>query len=183
MKFPKVSEEVYGVPECPLVRFTFNGEQILDNTPIEVPLGWNAPETMEMMIARMVRNEVSQAAVAAGRESLDEAYDFDIPDGDAYEESLTAAELHAMVHAPEMKPEYLDRSRFKEKDDVRKRTGSGEESSQDAGKGASSSDKGVSNGGGKKYARNVKGDGGKDEAVRVRVRSDAGSGEGAGTDD
>lgn len=156
MKFPKVEEEIFGVPESPLVRFTHEGRQVLESTPKEVPLGWNAPETMEMMIARMVRQEVSNAAGMAGYETLEEAYNFDTDGDDSFEDHLSPHEIHAMVNAPEMKPEYPDRSRRKETESVRERAESGAESVSGASERSGSADGGSQGGGAKETTGNGK---------------------------
>lgn len=181
MSFPKGNWGPDGLsvdPSSPLVRFTVNGQQVLDNTPVELPINCQIPESLEMQMMRMIRQEVSRAAVAAGHESLDEAYDFEMAEDDSYEEELTPAELHAMVHARELTEEV---PKPKEKAHVRERVGSGEGSAEGSGDGAGSGDDGVSYGREEEYAGNGKGDGRKDEAVRVRVRSDAGDGSGVGS--
>lgn len=132
MSFPKGNWGEDGLtvdPSSPLVRFTVNGQQVLDNTPVELPINCQIPESLEMQMMRMIRQEVSRAAVAAGHESLDEAYDFDMAEDDSYEEELTPAELHAMVHARELTEEVPR---------VRERNGSRKESadkSEGAGQG------------------------------------------------
>lgn len=53
----------------------------LDPTPVEVPVGFQVPETTEQIIARMVNSRMlASAAMAQGYESPEEADDFDIPD-------------------------------------------------------------------------------------------------------
>lgn len=186
MKFPKFNGGDEGLtvdPSCPRVRFTSTGEQILENTPVEVPIGWNAPETLEMQIARMVRSEVSRAAVDNGLDSLEEAYDFDMDGDDAFEDHLTPAEIHALMHAPEMKEERPLNTGNKENRDVRERVGSREESSGDSAEGVRDGDSRVSRGGGKKYAGDRKGDGRKDETLRVRRGADDGGDSGVGAGD
>lgn len=132
MRWPKVDGGEDGLtvdPSCPLVRFTVNGQQVLENTPVEIPIGCQVPESLEMQMMRMIRQEVSRAAVALGHESLDEAYDFEVSEDDSYEEELTPAELHAMVHARELTEEVPR---------VRERNGSRKESadkSEGAGQG------------------------------------------------
>lgn len=111
---------------CPLVRFTVNGEQVLEATPVELPLGYQVPVPLEIQLMRMVEQRLSEAASASGSDSLEEAYDFEVDDGDdSYEMHLTRSEIHAMVHAREMTPEYPDVSR---------RTGGREKAADDSGK-------------------------------------------------
>lgn len=135
LHFPDVKAGPDGLTvdaRTPLVRFLPDGTQVLENTPVEVPLGWNAPESIEVTIARMVRAQLSVAADAAGFETLDEAYDFDMPEGDDFEEHLTPAEMHAMMHAPEMKEEWPD---------VRQGTGSGKKKGGESDDGVGHADK------------------------------------------
>lgn len=49
-----------------------------DQTPLEIPLGYQIPETLESMIARMVHNE--QVYRNPTFENIDEADDFDCMD-------------------------------------------------------------------------------------------------------
>lgn len=166
-------------PNSPLVRFTVNGEQVLDITPIEVPIGWNPPETIEMTIARLVRNEVSRAAEAAGYDTLDEAYDFDTPEGDEYEEHLTPHELHAMMHSPEMKEERpLDKAEKENANGKSVRVRVDSRSSEDSGAADSVGDggKGFRGSGKAKASKHRENVGGEGEAVEVRG-GDHGSGD------
>lgn len=54
--------------------------EIPDNTPVEIPLGYKAPETLQEMIARMIRVENMQQMAAKGMETFEEADDFDVDD-------------------------------------------------------------------------------------------------------
>lgn len=60
-----------------------NGHEKLDNTPVELPLGFQHPETLEDRIKRLVRTSVSAQAQTDGEETFEEADDFDIPDDDS----------------------------------------------------------------------------------------------------
>lgn len=53
--------------------------EVPDQTPVEMPLGYERPESLESMIARMVRNFSAQAQ-AHGDETFEEADDFDMND-------------------------------------------------------------------------------------------------------
>jgi len=53
--------------------------EVLDKTPVEMPLGYEKPESLESMIARMIRTTSVQAA-KAGFETAEEADDFDDDD-------------------------------------------------------------------------------------------------------
>lgn len=60
-----------------------NGHELLDTTPVEMPLGFQHPEPLEERIRRLIRTSVSQQAVENGAETFEEADDFDIPDDDS----------------------------------------------------------------------------------------------------
>lgn len=60
-----------------------NGHELLDNTPVELPLGFEHPESLEDRIRRLVRTSVSSHAAEQGAETFEEADDFDIPDDDS----------------------------------------------------------------------------------------------------
>lgn len=77
-------------------RFDERGLEIPDSTPMEIPVGYRRPETLQDQIRRMVRVDLSAAAEQAGAESFDEANDFDIEDDDA-EYFPTHHELHEEV--------------------------------------------------------------------------------------
>lgn len=58
------------------------GHEILDETPLAMPLGFKKPESLQSQIQRLVRNELSARAASEGHETFDEADDFDIEDDD-----------------------------------------------------------------------------------------------------
>lgn len=51
-----------------------------DPTPIEVPLHLRRPFSLQEEMRRMIREEMSRAAVSKGAESFEEADDFDVDD-------------------------------------------------------------------------------------------------------
>nr|QJB20011.1 MAG: hypothetical protein [Microvirus sp.] len=57
-----------------------NGEEVLDPTPIEVPIGLKKPMSLQEKMKLMVRQEMSVIAQANGMESFEEADDFDCDD-------------------------------------------------------------------------------------------------------
>lgn len=77
-----------------------NREEIPDPTPVEMPIGYEHPESLESMIARLVRVE-SQRAVASGEESFEESDDFDVDDDN---------ELTSEYQMSNMQEEYVDES-------------------------------------------------------------------------
>jgi len=60
-----------------------NGHEILDDTPVAMPVGFKRPATMTEMIRQYVKTELSKQASDSGQESWEEADDFDI--GDDYD--------------------------------------------------------------------------------------------------
>lgn len=51
-----------------------------DPTPMEIPAGFKKPESLQEMVQRLVRRQVSEAADAAGFETFEESEDFEIDD-------------------------------------------------------------------------------------------------------
>lgn len=56
------------------------GREVLDPTPVALPVGWKRPESLQELVQRMVREHVSRVAAAEGEESFDEADDFEVED-------------------------------------------------------------------------------------------------------
>lgn len=75
-----------------------------DGTPVEVPLRFSRPPTLEERMKMFIRSQrMQEVAQAAGMESFQEADDFEIDDPD---EALTPYELsQLMEHAPVMRQE------------------------------------------------------------------------------
>lgn len=82
-----------------MAKYNEKGEMIPDCTPVEVPVGFGAPESLESMIARLVRVESTRAAETGSAETFEEADDLDMEDDDPI---ASAYEVREMV--PE-KPE------------------------------------------------------------------------------
>lgn len=59
------------------------GSEIPDPTPLELPLNWTRPPSINDIVRQMVRNEISEAARSVGVETFEEADDFDV--GDDYD--------------------------------------------------------------------------------------------------
>lgn len=58
------------------------GNEIADETPLEVPLSFKKPLTLAEEVRRMVKNEMSQMAESQGAETFEEADDFEVEDED-----------------------------------------------------------------------------------------------------
>lgn len=64
-----------------MARYDKHGNEIPDNTPIEIPLGYKVPETLQQQMQRMIRSEaMAQYARAQGAETFEESNDFDVGD-------------------------------------------------------------------------------------------------------
>lgn len=55
----------------------------LDSRPVEMPIGFNRPPTLQEQIRRLIRTEMSMQAASQGQESWEEADDFNV--GDDYD--------------------------------------------------------------------------------------------------
>lgn len=57
------------------------GEELPDPTPLELPVGFTRPPTLDELVARLIIDPRVQAELrASGIETEEEANDFDIPD-------------------------------------------------------------------------------------------------------
>lgn len=59
------------------------GHEVLDDTPVAMPVGFKRPQSMTDMIRQYVRTELSKQASEQGNETWEEADDFDV--GDDYD--------------------------------------------------------------------------------------------------
>lgn len=77
------------------------GQELPDDTPLEIPLGMRRPLTLQEEIQAAVRGAVSRAAARNEMETFEEANDFDIPDDDI-EDTVTVHEYRDMkVEVPD----------------------------------------------------------------------------------
>lgn len=65
------------------MRLNEKGQEVHDGIPVEIPLGMRRPETLNEMVARLIRNQASRAAAEAGMETFEEANDFEIEEDSA----------------------------------------------------------------------------------------------------
>lgn len=78
-------------------------EEIPDDMPVALPVGYGHPEPLEAMIARLVHNQLAQSELhKAGAESFEEQDDFDIPDSEGELQSE-----HQMTTMEEEQPREL----------------------------------------------------------------------------
>lgn len=62
------------------MRYDEQGRELPDPTPVEIPVGFSRPESLQDQIKRLIRTELSMDAQAGGFESFEEADDFDVGD-------------------------------------------------------------------------------------------------------
>lgn len=67
----------------PKSRLDERGHEILDDTPVSLPLRFRRGENITQQVQRLVAGELSRMAENAGYESFEEANDFDV--GDDYD--------------------------------------------------------------------------------------------------
>jgi len=93
-----------------------DGREVLDSTPLALPIGFERPMSLEEKIALRVRMEVaSQRLGEAGYETLEESDDFDV--GDDYEPNSPYEEHfdHLNRYEEEIaKPRRARKNNFKE---------------------------------------------------------------------
>lgn len=65
-----------------MAKLNERGHEVLDSTPLRLPIGFKRPETLAEQVQRLVRTHLSQVAEAEGYETFEEADDFDIPEDD-----------------------------------------------------------------------------------------------------
>lgn len=91
------------------MKFDERGRELPDPTPLEVPLNWKRPPSMQELIKQHIRSEMSRQAADTGMETFEEADDFDV---DEDPDPLSQYELREMaeerpkprVEAPQEKP-------------------------------------------------------------------------------
>lgn len=55
-----------------------NGHEVLDDTPMELPVGFKHPPSLEDRIKMLIRGHLSAHAASRGAETFEEADDFDV---------------------------------------------------------------------------------------------------------
>lgn len=90
------------------------GWEIPDPNPVEMPIGFERPESVEEMIQRMVRGGVSALAREAGYETFEEADNFEIEDEDGFNDPATPyeEEFDPVLGRGITAQEFLDRREY-----------------------------------------------------------------------
>lgn len=123
------------------LRHTKEGRELLDPTPLEVPIPLQRAETLEQKIARMMRSaEIRAEFERKGIETFEEADDFDVGDdydpSSPYEKDFDVAGIQSVdkgiTEAPVRPPGFVDprakppsqppRSKFEEEKPVAKKS-------------------------------------------------------------
>lgn len=87
-----------------MAKYNERHEEIPDNTPVEMPLGYERPESLQSMIARMI-GQISKAAQESGRfETFEEADDFD-------DDEVEVKSPYQMTDMEEEQPRYVSPKR------------------------------------------------------------------------
>lgn len=75
------------------MEYNERGEELPDDTPVEVPLHFRRPPSLQDSIKAMIRGEMSRQAALTGQESFEEADDFGVDDE---EELVSPYEMSVM---------------------------------------------------------------------------------------
>ena len=79
-----------------MARYNEQGQQVPDQTPLEMPLNCTKPEPLENMMARLIRTELAMQSVLDADESDEEAGDFDVDDWEDEETILSGHQILTM---------------------------------------------------------------------------------------
>jgi len=96
-----------------MAKLSKDGKEILDQTPVAIPVGITRPPTLQEQIQRLISNETIKAQLAAqGQETFDEADDFEV--GEDYDpqspyETIFDPETNREMYKPEKA--FLDKQR------------------------------------------------------------------------
>jgi hypothetical protein len=82
------------------MRYNEKGQEVPNNTPVALPLGYSKPQNLQALIARMVRQDAFMKQFE-GEDTEEEANDFECED----DEDLNFVGKYEML---EMQEEYLD---------------------------------------------------------------------------
>lgn len=80
------------------------GREIPDPTPVALPQGYQAPEPLNLIIQRIVKNELSRQAESEGLETFEEADDFEVLEDDSDLDFSSQYELVEMADDGQFSP-------------------------------------------------------------------------------
>lgn len=106
------------------MRYNELGQELPDDTPVEVPAGFKRPLTLAEQIQQAVRGALSRSAERNDAETFDEANDFDVDDDDDF--GLSSSEFRAMeVEVPDEAKRIFEDWRSKRRKESESSLGSG----------------------------------------------------------
>lgn len=79
-----------------MAKYNDRGEELPDDTPVEVPLRFRVPPPLAETIKQLIRGEMSRQAADSGEETFEEADDFDV-----YDEMDVLTSHHEMTEMQE----------------------------------------------------------------------------------
>lgn len=97
-----------------MATYTKDHLEVPDPTPVEMPVGYEIPESLESMIARMIKSASVRAAQSGKYETLEESDDFGEDDSD---ELVSPYQMSTMQ---EEQPSYATVKQQRERDARRK---------------------------------------------------------------
>lgn len=85
------------------------GREVLDQTPVAIPVPFTRPEPIHLRLRRMVEQYHQEMRDAAEYETFEDADDFDVDDGvPSYEDRPSEYEQDFMPHAEKLRQLFLE---------------------------------------------------------------------------
>ena len=78
-------------------RYDENNREIMDQTPVAMPVGFEKPESLQSMIKRMVKNEKAMEEEFGQVETMEEADDFDVDESEDLHPEVTQYTLEDVI--------------------------------------------------------------------------------------
>lgn len=91
-------------------RINHLGKEVLDKTPVELPIGYKHPMSLPERMKIMIKEELSRAAEQSGYETWEEANDFNIP-GESDDVLFKDEDEEVAVNDPNIERAYLEERR------------------------------------------------------------------------
>lgn len=134
-----------------MAKYNELGQEIPDPTPVAMPLGYERPESLSDLVARMVRVHISKQAHELGLETFEEADDFSMDEDDEvlpsqYEMSGMEEERPSPARIKEVK----DAARRKNRSGTKESSSGSDQSAEGVGKVAAGNDSAPAGDGGVK---------------------------------
>lgn len=90
------------------MKYNERGEELPDDTPIELPLRFRHPPSLQEQIRSMIRTEVSVRAASVGMETFEEADDFDVDDENELQSPHELSAMQEDFRLPDPDAKVLD---------------------------------------------------------------------------